>query len=212
MSSVVPGPEYSFEVEQKYDVDADTAVPDWAALAGVASVDAPDRRALDARYFDTADGALARSGTALRRRTGGPDAGWHVKRSAVGGKHETRWPLGEGAHDEATPPPPVLDAVAELASPPFVVRARIRTDRTATVLRDGSGHVLAEFVDDRVTATDVARSVTTEWREWEFELGAAAPAEAAGKAALFAAADRLVTAAGGRVAPADSKLRRALGG
>ena len=101
-------------------------------------------------------------------------------------------------------------ALAEIAAPPFVVLARIRNSRTAYELQDAAGGVVAEFVDDHVTALDVRRGISSSWREWELELGPAAPAEAPQRAALFAAADALVTAAGGRVAASESKLGRAL--
>lgn len=206
----------SLEIERKYDVDADTALPDWSALPGVASVGAPEPRELDARYLDTPGRALAAEATALRRRTGGPDEGWHIKRTTPEGKLETRWPLDEQVDAEAHPVVPqavleALEALAPLAGPPFVVLARIRNDRTAYALRDGAGGVVAEFVDDRVVATDAARGASSSWREWELELGPAAPVAETERAALFAAADALVTAVGGRVATSGSKLARALG-
>ena len=206
-------PTPSLEIERKYDVDASTPLPDWSELPGVARVDEPEPRELDARYLDTADGHLAGSRTALRRRRGGPDAGWHIKRSTPEGKLETHFPLDEMTDAEAAPvvPDAVLAALAEIAAPPFIVLARIRNSRTAYALRDAAGGVVAEFVDDRVTATDVRRGVETSWREWELELGPAAPADLAGRAALFAAADARVTAAGGRVSASASKLGRALG-
>lgn len=203
----------SLEIERKYDVDADSALPDWAALPGVATVGEPEPRALDARYLDTPDGALARARTALRRRTGGPDEGWHVKQATAAGKLETHWPLDEVDDPEADPvvPAEILAALAGVAAPPFGVLARIRNARTAYALRDAAGGLVAEFVDDRVTATDVRRGVESSWREWELELGPAAPTREAERAALFAAADALVAAAGGRIAASDSKLGRALG-
>lgn len=206
-------PTPSLEIERKYDVDASTPLPDWSELPGVARVDEPEPRELDARYLDTADGHLAGSLTALRRRSGGPDAGWHIKRSTPEGKLETHFPLDEMTDVEADPvvPAAVLAALAEIAAPPFIVLARIRNSRTAWALRDVAGHLVAEFVDDRVTATDVRRGVETSWREWELELGPAAPADPAARAALFAAADDLVAAAGGRVSASASKLGRALG-
>lgn len=206
--------ERSLEIERKYDVDDTTPVPDWRALPGVSAVGAPEARELDARYFDTHDAALARALTALRRRTGGPDAGWHIKRSTPEGKQETRWPLEavQDSTDEApTIPDAVMHALAETAAPPFAVVARIRNDRTAYALTDENGALVAEFVDDRVAATDVRRGVTTRWREWELELGPAAPADPAGRAALFDAADALVVAVGGAVSASESKLGRALG-
>lgn len=203
------GPEQSVEIERKYDADETTPLPDWSVLPGVAHVGAPEARRLDARYLDTADGALARALTALRRRTGGPDEGWHIKRSTDEGKHETRWPLDDaGPEDDPVVPDAVAAALREIAAPPFGVIARIRNARTAYALTDAAGGLVAEVVDDRVTATDVRRGVETRWREWELELGPAAPAD---PAALFAAADALVIAAGGHVSASGSKLARALG-
>lgn len=205
-------PRSSLEVERKYDVGDEVSVPDWSLVPGVATVGAAEPRELDARYLDTADGRLAAALTALRRRTGGPDEGWHVKRSTPEGKLETHWPLDDA--DEAAPPD-VPDAIvaelAEVAQPPFEVIARIRNSRTAFALLDAAGDLVAEFVDDRVTATDERSGRTSSWREWELELGPAAPATAAGVAELFAAADELVASAGGAPATSESKLGRALG-
>ncbi|GAA3900993.1 CYTH domain-containing protein [Microbacterium invictum] len=219
-------PAHSLEIERKYDVDDDTRVPDWSALPGVARVGEPEPRDLDARYFDTADAALAQALTALRRRTGGPDAGWHIKRSTPEGKLETQWPLeagiervpagrvdaGDAADIAPLPPAAVIAALTEITAGPFAVVARIRNARTAYALYDTDGGVLAEFVDDRVTATDLRRRVETTWREWELELGPAAPTAATARAVLFAAADTLVERAGGHVSASGSKLARALGG
>lgn len=203
-------PRHSLEVERKYDVDDETALVDWTALPSVASVDAPEPRELDARYLDTADGALGRALVALRRRTGGPDAGWHVKRATPEGKLETWWPLGDES-DASTVPSEIVAVLAEVTTAPFAPIARIRNRRTAYALRDADGGLIAEFVDDRVTATDERTARTSAWREWEFELGPAAPTDAEGVASLFDAADALVAAAGGRVAASGSKLARALG-
>lgn len=208
------GAERSVEIERKYDADDAVSLPDWTRLPGVARVGEPEPRALDARYLDTADGALGRAATALRRRTGRPDEGWHVKSAGADGKHESRWPLDLAADEES---PVVPDAVRQElagilgASAALAVIARIRNDRTAYALTDAAGGLVAEFVDDRVTATDVRRGTTISWREWELELGPAAPLDAAAHDALFAAADALVVAAGGRVSASGSKLGRALG-
>lgn len=200
-------PARSIEIERKYDVSADTVLPDWTALPGVASVGAPEARALDARYFDTADAALARARVAVRRREGGPDAGWHVKISAPDGRHEWHWPLGDAPADGPVPDA-VAGAVAPWASPPFSPIARIRNHRVAYALRDAAGIPLAEVVDDHVTALSVRTGRESSWREWEVEIVGELPAPDA--AALFAAADALVAAAGGAVAASDSKLARAL--
>lgn len=200
-------PQRAFEIERKYDADADTALPDWSALPGVTSVTGGEERALDARYFDTEDAALARAGVALRRRTGGPDAGWHIKGPRTGdGRVELGWPLD----DDGRLPDAVAAVLAQWTSAELHPLARIENDRTAYHLL-GAGGVVAEFVDDQVTATDLRDGVQRVWREWEMELGPAAPADREGQQAFFAAVERAVHAAGGRAPSSGSKLARALG-
>ncbi|MFM9500908.1 hypothetical protein ACKI1Q_46000, partial [Streptomyces galilaeus] len=77
----------------------------------------------------------------------------------------------------------VAAAVARIAPGELTDVARIRNERHAYELIDAAGGVVAEFVDDHVEALDHARGVTTAWREWEFELGAAAPASPDARAA-----------------------------
>src|SRR5690348_7140947 len=71
------------ELEHKYDVPTDFALPDLTRVAGVAAVDEPAEHHLDATYYDTSELGLARHQITLRRRTGGHDAGWHLKRKAA---------------------------------------------------------------------------------------------------------------------------------
>ncbi|TQJ32395.1 CYTH domain-containing protein [Microbacterium sp. SLBN-146] len=202
-------PVRSVEIELTFDVDEETPLPDWGLVPGIEAVDAPELRELDARYFDTDALTLARSGYAVRRRTGGPDAGWHVKGPRVGdARVELGWPLGE-AEDEV--PDHVRDRVSSVATGALMPIARIRNTRTAYVLRDADGGVVAEFVDDRVTASDERAGIERRWREWEFELGPAAPTDADARALLFASVDSAVRAVGGRDAASDSKLARTLG-
>ena len=200
-------PAHSLEVERTYDVDDGARLPDWTALEGVARVDAAEHRALDARYRDTEDLALGRAGVAVRRREGGPDAGWHIKASAPEGKHEWHWPLGSDADEDV--PAAVAEALARWATGPFLPLARIRNDRVAYALRDEAGALVAEVVDDHVDARDERTGTASAWREWEVELGPGAPAD---HATFCAEVDVLVAAAGGRVAASDSKLARVLGG
>ncbi|WP_314422411.1 CYTH domain-containing protein [uncultured Microbacterium sp.] len=195
------------EVERKYDVDDSTPLPAWVGIPGVDAVSSGEVRELDARYFDTADAQLSRSGVALRRRTGGPDAGWHIKGPREGdGRLEIGWPLdGDGSIPDA-----VTAAVARWATGPLTPLARIENTRTAYLL-SGSGGVVAEFVDDHVRATDLRQDEHRRWREWEVELGPAAPSDAAGREALFEAVERAISEVGGRDASSGSKLARALG-
>lgn len=203
-------PTRSIEVERKYDVNDDTPVPELTSLPGVALVQPAELRPLDAMYFDTVDLALARRAVALRRRTGGADEGWHVKSSAPEGRHEWGWPLGAEAFTDV--PPDVRASVTVWCGDDDLHPiARVQNERHAILLRDASGAVLAEFVDDHVQATDLQASRVTAWREWEVELGPAAPADEAWRAEFFAAVDAAVTAAGGMPAASGSKLQRALG-
>lgn len=200
-------PTRAVEVERKYDVDGSTPLPEWRGVPGVDAVSDGELRELDARYFDTADAALSRAGVALRRRTGGPDAGWHIKGPREGdGRLEIGWPLGE----DDTVPAAVAETLSRWTAAPLTPLARIENTRTAYLLTGPKG-IVAEFVDDRVRATDLRQDVRRDWREWEVELGPAAPADTAGRNALFAAVESAIFAAGGRDAACGSKLARALG-
>ncbi|MGO1266594.1 MAG: CYTH domain-containing protein [Microbacterium gubbeenense] len=196
-------PERSVEIEKKFDVDAGTPVPDWTEVAGVSRVSAGEDRHLDAGYLDTTDMRLAKFGVAVRRRVGGPDAGWHIKGPLVnGGRLEIGWPLSDEIPGELT------DELAEWTTDPLAPLARIVNDRTAYDLLDADGRVIAEFVNDRVRASDLRGGVDREWCEWEIELGPAAPEDVD---AFFADIERVALASGGRPASSASKLARALG-
>ena len=81
------------EVERKFDADPAMSLPDLTGEAG--SVGEATQSLLDATYFDTADARLARHHITLRRRTGGDDAGWHLKLPAGQDERtEVRLPLG----------------------------------------------------------------------------------------------------------------------
>lgn len=213
-------PSRTIEIERKYDVDADTPLPAWIGIDAVDAVTSGELRELDARYFDTEDAELARAGVAVRRRTGGPDAGWHIKGPREGdGRLEIAWPLNEGPLDIGVGdmiPEAVVGALARWTTAPLRPLARIENSRTAYLLTGPDG-VVAEFVDDRVRATDLRQPdhlntpVRREWREWEVELGPSAPDDGNGRATLFAEIETAVFAAGARSAASDSKLARALG-
>lgn len=200
-------PSRTVEVERKYDVDDATPLPRWQGIPGVDAVSGGESRTLDARYYDTADGSLARAGVALRRRTGGPDEGWHIKGPREGdGRLELGWPLGEG---DALPDA-VAATIARWTTDPLTPLARIENDRTAYAFTGPEG-VVAEFVDDRVRTTDLRGGAQRAWREWEMELGPAAPIDRSGRQAFFDAVESAVHAAGGRDSASGSKLARALG-
>src|ERR1044072_4635963 len=142
-------PTAQVESERKYDVPAGAELPDWSAAPGVASVDGPAQRELDAHYFDTADLRLLAVGFTLRRRTGGSDAGWHAKVPAENGdREELRLPLQDDL------PVQLADLFRGITRNADVVEvARLRSTRTTWTLLDAGGAPLAEVASDRVTAT-----------------------------------------------------------
>src|SRR3981081_288096 len=90
------------EVERKFDVVDATVTPSFDGLAAVARVERAPSQALDAVYYDTPGRDLAAHQITLRRRTGGSDAGWHLKLpSGPDARTEVRAPLG--ADDEEPP-------------------------------------------------------------------------------------------------------------
>lgn len=208
MSAAHEQPARTLEVELTFDVDADTPAPDLCALPGVSAAGEVDARDLDARYLDTADLALAQLGYAVRRRTGGPDEGWHIKGPRRGaGRVELQWPLG----DDRGIPAAVRAAIADLTDAPLEPLARIRNSRLARPFLDECGGVVVEFSDDRVHARNERTGGQRRWREWEVELGPAAPTDEAERTLLLGAIDRIVRAAGARTASSQSKLARAVG-
>ncbi len=195
------------EIEVKYAVDESTTVPDLATVSGVTRVEAAEPVSLEAVYFDTPDRVLVRARIALRRRTGGKDAGWHLKLPAETGRTEVQAPIDPAAPDEL--PDGIQDWIlTRVRTSRLEPIARIATTRAATTLfaRDGGA---VEFVDDRVTATDVAAGVVRTWREWEVEQ---VGDDAEASARLLAAAEPLLQAAGARVSSSPAKLAQALGG
>lgn len=210
----------TLEVERKFDVAPDTAWPDLSAVPGVTQVDAPDVTRLVAAYYDTADLRLARVGVTLRRRTGGDDAGWHLKvpagAAAPDARNEHAEPLD--ASDGGTPPASLLALVPHwLRGATVAPIATLTTTRTRYRLRDADGGLLAEAVDDAVDSVATVRpdgssggeATLAAWREWEVELGDAAGPD--GSDLLAAVADRLITA-GARPSKSGNKLEQALGG
>ena len=210
-------PEGSLEIERKYAVGAGFELPDLSAVPGVAAITGPDTYHLAAIYVDTPGQDLAAAKITLRRRSGGTDAGWHLKLPAgAGARREVHAPLGPGTE-------PVPERLAALVAEwtrgqPLRPIARLETTRTVRRLTGAAGQMLAEVADDEVTgslpdqhssATDAPggpipwRTVTS-WREVEIELGQGTPG-------LLDEAGRLLLGAGARPSPAASKLALLLG-
>jgi CHAD domain-containing protein len=195
------------EVERKFEVFESTVSPSFEGLSFVGRVERLPVQQLDAVYFDTPAHDLAARRVTLRRRTGGTDAGWHLKLPAgPDARTEVRMPLGN-ADDDAVPDE-LLDVVlAIVRDRPVGPVARISTRRTVDVLYGQGGIALAEFCDDDVVArAEDDEDSEQRWREWELEL-----VEAAEGGLLDRLANRLLDA-GAVPAGHGSKLARVLEG
>lgn len=194
------------ETERTYTAPAASAdAADWlaglAATAPRASLADEGTHDLDAVYYDTDDLRLTRGRATLRRRTGGADAGWHLKLPLPGdSREEIRAPL----HDE------LPDELRELALSrtrgarlrPVV---RIASHRSVHRLLDAHGRPLAEIALDRVSADPLrGGGRRARWSELEVELAEGADP------ALLDRVDRALAAHGVRRSAQGSKLVRAL--
>lgn len=189
------------EIERKYEVPVDLAVPDLGALKGIASVAEPEQQLLVSTYIDTADLRLFSRNITLRRRTGGTDAGWHLKLPSVeeGQRYELQLPLGRAG----TVPRRFQATLAALVGDRDLVPvATLSTRRVVRRLLDEAGHPLAEVADDQVEAvtTDSDRP-PVRWRELEVEL-------VTGERVLLDRIGRELAVAGARPSTRGSKLAR----
>lgn len=188
------------EIERKYESE-DSGLPDLTGVAGVAAVLDKGVAHLDATYYDTADERLAASSVTLRRRTGGSDAGWHLK-----------FPVAPGVRDEIQAP--LSDTLpGDLAG---LVRSRVRhgellpvvrlrSDRDVRHLVDADGRLLAEVSVDAVRADRLtAGGGEAQWTEIEVELADG------GDPAFLDKVEKRLRKAGIRPSASASKLARAL--
>ncbi|MFF6995026.1 CHAD domain-containing protein [Streptomyces sp. NPDC008313] len=193
------------EIERKYEGPAgggDVGLPDLTGVRGVARVVDRGVAELDAVYYDTSDQRLAASSVTLRRRTGGEDAGWHLKLPvAAGVRDEIRAPLSDTVPD--TLRSLVRSRVRDAALAPLV---RLVSVRDVRHLLDADGALLAEVSVDRVSAERLAGGEgTAEWTEVEAELADG------GDPAFLDEVDRTLREAGLTPSASASKLARALG-
>jgi CHAD domain-containing protein len=211
----MPEPSRHLEVERKFDVPESTVTPSFEGIAAVARVENLPTQSLDAMYFDTQTQDLARNKITLRRRTGGHDAGWHLKLPAgPDARTEIRTPLGSA--DDDTVPSELRDVVlAIVRDRPIKPVARITTQRESQVLYGIGGAPFAEFSNDHVRAWSAADTdspdsspVEQEWREWELELD---ESRGASDTELLNRLSNRLLDAGGEPAGHASKLARVLG-
>jgi inorganic triphosphatase YgiF len=195
-------PTEHLETELKFEASPGFVIPDLSGLADGSTVGEPEVRLLEARYFDTDDLRLAAAKITLRRRTGGPDAGWHLKLPAgASSRHEMREPLGD---PEAGVPAGLASLVSDqVQGQPLRVVAVLETRRTVRNIVAPGGDILAEVADDLVTGRTPGPGEPLTWREIEVELVSGGPE-------ILAAARSRLTAAGARLSDSPSKLSRVL--
>src|SRR6478672_6613249 len=165
------------EIETKLEIAPDAKLPSLSkrrrlAAVGITSAADPQSYHLDATYYDTAGLDLLRSKMTLRRRTGGPDAGWHLKLPAVqGARTEVGLPLSAGEPGEV---PSELAGIVRGAARgrELVPVARLVNDRTVRHLLDEAGDTMIEVADDHVTATPLLAGAAkpSQRRELEAEI------------------------------------------
>lgn len=188
------------EIERKYESD-ESGLPDLTGVGGVASVLDKGVAELDATYYDTSDLRLASASITLRRRTGGSDAGWHLKLPVGPGvRDEIRAPLSDSVPDELAGL--VRSRVREGQLVPVV---RLRSSRDLRDLLDADGRLLAEASVDAVRADRLfGGEGSAQWTEIEVELADG------GDPALLDKVDKRLHKAGVRPSRSASKLARAL--
>lgn len=188
------------EIERKYE-SRDGRLPDLTGVPDVTTIADRGVAHLDATYYDTADERLAAASITLRRRTGGSDAGWHLK-----------FPVSPGVRDEIHAPlsDDLPDALARLVRSRVRDRAltplvRLRSDRDVRHLLDRDGRLLAEVSVDTVHAERLTgHGGTAHWTEIEVELADD------GDPAFLDHVDRHLRDAGLTPSASSSKLARAL--
>jgi inorganic triphosphatase YgiF len=210
LSGVTENTGKHLETETKYDAPADFAQPDLSGLNGSGTAPERHRYFLSATYYDTDGLDLLQNKITLRRRVGGPDEGWHLKRPVrKDTRQEHRAPLGDG--EPGSVPKALAAQLADVTDgKPLHPVAILDTERTVVILAGKAGEPVAEVADDLVTASrlDEPGAEPVRWREIEVE-AAEDSAEAPG---VLEAADQVLRRAGASRSPSASKLGRLLGG
>ena len=195
------------EIERKYDVPDGFVLPPLQRPGWLVTDSGTVH--MSATYYDTADFRLAKAGTTLRRRTGGKDAGWHLKVPSGAEREEIALPLDDG---DRVPAELVAQVLAHTGGAALAPVALLETARTIRVVSATDGTGLVEVVDDLVRSRRLdrldrlGRDDAREWREVEAELLTPDLDEA------LAIVGKLLMAAGATPSGHASKLAQALGG
>lgn len=193
--------ERDMEIERKFSVGAGRPLP---SLPEGLRHGPTQEFSLRATYFDTPDLLLARNRRTLRRRTGGDDAGWHLKLPATAAaRTEVRLELA-ASRSPLVVPTALRDEVAGIVgTAPLIPVAQLRTVRRQTEVLD-DGRSVAVVADDTVTAHRLGEAAASAWREVEVEL-------TGGTETVLDSITRSWLQQGVTVSPSVSKLAQALG-
>ncbi|MFJ8308199.1 MULTISPECIES: CHAD domain-containing protein [unclassified Streptomyces] len=194
------------EIERKFEfteADGDrTRLPDLTRVPGIGAVADQGVVDLDAVYYDTEDLRLDAGSVTLRRRTGGSDAGWHLKFPvALGIRDEIRAPLSDRL-------PRTLSALlrSRVRTAQLVPVVRLLSSRDVRHLLADDGSLLAELSIDTVRAEGLREgSSSTAWTEIEVEL-----ADGVEDESILDRVEKRLRKAGIRPATSPSKVARAL--
>jgi CHAD domain-containing protein/uncharacterized protein YjbK len=189
------------EREVKFEAPDGASLPELSKAVRAASVRSETVQ-LCAVYYDTEDRHLQRHGITLRRRTGGDDAGWHLKVPADLARVEH-----QVASESRSVPRDLADLVKGIRlSQRLTATATLETTRTRHLLEDDAGQLIAEVAEDHVRATPaVDGREPRAWREIEVELGPAADESA------LTSLRRLLEQHGIELSSHASKYARAVG-
>ncbi|MFE7168221.1 CHAD domain-containing protein [Streptomyces sp. NPDC057616] len=195
------------ETERKYAAPAADDISWLSELVGAGPVvSLADRgvHELDAVYYDTEDLRLTSGGASLRRRTGGTDAGWHLKLPLSGdSREEIRLPLSES--DENVPADLRELTLSRTRGAPLRPVVRIRSTRSVRDLLDAEGVAVAEVSLDSVRADSrLVSGLHAMWTEMEVELAEG------GDPRLLKQVEKVLRRNGIERADSPSKVARAL--
>jgi CHAD domain-containing protein len=184
------------ETERKFALAKGQQLPSLEAIAAEGPTTQYEQISI---YYDTPDLRLTAARQLIRRRTGGPDAGWQAKLPTQNPDERVEVHLPYAA-DRL--PRELRDLVkVSVGERPLFPVAEIRIRRTSRELLGPDGVVLAIASADQVVSTVAGH--TKEWTEAEVELVNGPPA-------LLEAAETALAAAGVPRAASPSKLAQAL--
>lgn len=192
------------EVEFTYAVDLEAQVPDLSSIKEIYRVGSDETFDLVAKYYDTAKLDLIHAGITLRQRSGGHDAGWHLKMPGAFGRIEQQFPVQDELPQELAD---MLRGV--VGDKPLVHIATVANHRRQQTYLDAYGQEVFQLCDDTIeSSSPLKKNSRQQWREWEVELCDDALTQADRWQRKIA--KRLI-AAGAREDAIGSKLLHALG-